>query len=129
MINLFTFQTNLKVDPDDLSVRLGAIYSRAQLFEKLSTALKFPDYFGENWDALDECLRDFHWVEQRRVVIQHDELPRLSKGELHTYLEILQRAVEDWHSDEQHELVVIFPKDSESIILNLLKREETQNET
>jgi RNAse (barnase) inhibitor barstar len=28
------------------------------LFGELSRALEFPDYFGHNWDAVDECIRD-----------------------------------------------------------------------
>jgi RNAse (barnase) inhibitor barstar len=29
-----------------------------ELFDALTAALALPDYFGRNWDALDECLRD-----------------------------------------------------------------------
>ncbi|MBM3667088.1 MAG: barstar family protein [Actinobacteria bacterium] len=54
----------------------AAIGSKQELMAALSEALEFPDYFGGNWDALDECLRDLgSWHEQRghAVVIEHGE--------------------------------------------------------
>jgi hypothetical protein len=36
----------------------SAIASKLELMAALAEALLFPEYFGANWDAVDECLRD-----------------------------------------------------------------------
>jgi hypothetical protein len=40
------------------SIDGGRVESKQDLMAAISTALEFPDYFGGNWDALDECLRE-----------------------------------------------------------------------
>ena len=63
-----------------------------QLFAVYVNELRFPDYFGGNWDAFEECLRDLSWLPKGSVVrIVHEGHPfRIDSGELRTYLEILQ---------------------------------------
>jgi hypothetical protein len=36
----------------------AGITSKQQLMQEFITSLPLPEYFGGNWDALDECLRD-----------------------------------------------------------------------
>ena len=46
---------------------------------KLKTSFGFPDYYGKNWDALWDCLRDFSLSEERtrEVVIRGiDQMPK-----------------------------------------------------
>ena len=33
------------------------------VFAFYSKALSFPDYFGWNWDAFDECITDLSWLD------------------------------------------------------------------
>ncbi|MDO0933901.1 barstar family protein [Streptomyces sp. DG2A-72] len=52
-------------------VRGGRCRTLIDLFAVWSEALGFPDYFGHNWDAFEECL--FSVVESGPVtVVVHD---------------------------------------------------------
>ena len=77
----------------------AGIESEAALFETLSEALRFPDYFGCNWDALDECIRDLSWLPPGDVSLSHADLPLSQDHEsLATYLEILDDAIKRWNT-------------------------------
>lgn len=39
------------------------------IFIVVAKALEFPEYFGRNWDALDECLRDLTWLRASGYVL------------------------------------------------------------
>jgi hypothetical protein len=68
---------------------------KEKLLSVLAAKLRFPSYFGHNWDALEECLRDLSWLaDQPRVVIVHEAFPFSSAGEaLAIYQGILADAV------------------------------------
>ena len=46
-----------------------------EAFDGFQQAFSFPDYFGRNWDAFDECMGDLEWLPARsyRVVITDAE--------------------------------------------------------
>lgn len=50
--------TGLKV----LTVEASSLLTHDELLTTLGRVFDFPDYYGHNYDALDECLRDLSWL-------------------------------------------------------------------
>ena len=69
------------------------------LLTECARALDFPDYFGHNWDALEECLIDLEWLPAKGYVLLIIDaggvLPD-DEEEYETFLEILRDAGEAW---------------------------------
>jgi hypothetical protein len=42
-------------------VELAGCLDKAELLQRIATALAFPSWFGHNWDALFDCLNDLGW--------------------------------------------------------------------
>lgn len=96
------------------------VRTKEELFNELYDKLQLPDYFGFNWDALSDCLRDFHWIQNKGIVLAHTVIPHIEENDLKTYLEILNDAVQDWQTDEEHYLEIIFPRASEYALKSLM---------
>ena len=91
-----------------------------ELLKSLYYLLRLPGYFGFNWNALNDCLNDFHWVNNYKIVIQHDSLPNVPDDDLKIYLEILRDSVISWVNDERHELEVVFSEKDRSKINDII---------
>ena len=83
----------------------GKCKTKAGLLSQFAHALSFPDYFGHNWDALEECLADLDWLpahgylivvtEADQVLIHPDE-----EDDYQTFIEILAEAGEAWSTKQ-----------------------------
>ena len=75
----------------------------AKLFAECAQALKFPDYFSRNWDALEECLADLEWLSAKGYILLITDAEGLlpdDEEEYETFLEILRDAGEAWGSGQ-----------------------------
>ena len=87
-----------------------SISRKEQLLAHVSTALRFPDYFGDNWDALEECLTDLSWVDAPGYVIYFDHIDTLLAAhpdQFETFVEICRDAVGSWKEDGTAMIVLL----------------------
>jgi hypothetical protein len=42
-------------------VSLHGASTKEALLQRMAKALRFPEWFGANWDALEDCLTDLSW--------------------------------------------------------------------
>ena len=92
-----------EVPPGDaITIHLDtSLRTRADLFERFARSLEFPSYFGQNWDAFEECLRDLSWLPaDRRIRVVDaggwlDDEPAESRAAL---VEILNAAATHWQA-------------------------------
>jgi RNAse (barnase) inhibitor barstar len=51
------------------TVSMSQVHTKEQLLDSLAQAFRFPSYFGRNWDALDESMRDLSWMPAAGYVV------------------------------------------------------------
>ena len=99
-------------DPAAVVVRMPrGIRSKEKLFAIFADKLRFPRYFGKNWDALEECLRDLSWLPTNQpIAIVHEDLPFGAGGPNRgIYLDLLRSVLEHWSATGNRTVQVVLP--------------------
>lgn len=77
----------------------GTIDDKASFLRACAQAMQFPDYFGRNWDALEECLNDLSWLPADGYVLVYDQVARFvstAPEQWATARDILEGVAESW---------------------------------
>lgn len=88
-----------------------SVDSKADLLDAFATSLSFPEYFGRNWDALDECLTDMSWLGAAGYVLAMtgaDSLFRRLPNESARLVDILANTMIVWGRRSKPFHVVLF---------------------
>jgi len=118
--------TDLKENVNQLNNRFDCylsseVASKKDLLIDLAFNLKFPNYFGFNWDALWDCIRDLSWIKEKEITIIYDDIPKLEKEVFEIYLKLLIEATFDWESSPEHNLTIVFPEKCKEEIYRISK--------
>ena len=73
--------------------------TRAGFFQEIARALRFPDYFGHNWDAVYDCLTDMSWLPAAGYVLVLDGFDHFATNEPEQWdigMKVLREACAFW---------------------------------
>ena len=86
----------------EVHIDLSTCIGKRDLLDRFAAALRFPSWFGHNWDAMHDCLTDLSWLPASayRVVLSHPALLREHEPEtLASALQVLADATVFWASE------------------------------
>lgn len=118
--------TREPVPPEALCLEMPSGVRRKQtLLRFLARRLRFPHYFGENWDALADCLTTLEGISAPIVVLRHHDLPGTAGSSLRrSYLSVLQEAARSWEGSPDRHFEVRFPPGMEQAVLEAIRDED-----
>lgn len=64
-------------DAEVFAIELAGCRGKADLLVRIATAMRFPAWFGHNWDALADCLADLSWLRSPACVVELHHLGEL----------------------------------------------------
>lgn len=76
-----------------MNLDLSKVQTKQQLMDWFHENFNFPDYFGSNWDAVDECLRDVCKSDTAIKIINRDQMSEEIKKEY----SILESVISDFN--------------------------------
>lgn len=82
-----------------LDMPLSAVTDKTQFLALCKKQMKLPPHFGENWDALADCLRDFAWLKSKGYVLHlsgGETFATAAAQDYQTALAVLAEAAEFW---------------------------------
>jgi len=80
-------------------VDLFGARNKTELLDAIGRGMRFPEWFGHNWDALLDCLSDLGWcpAEGYVVILEHcDGIHGRAEAEFVQTLQIFESAANEW---------------------------------
>lgn len=82
------------VRASELSLTRVPYAEKQPLLKNIAAALEFPDWFGANWDALEDCLTDLSWRKAGGHVLLFEEAK--PGDDLGVLIDVLRSSAEFW---------------------------------
>lgn len=84
------------VEGSTLSLSRIPAPTKRDLFREIARQLDFPGWFGDNWDALEDCLTDLSWRQAPGHVLLFEQFQPLPADERAILIDVLSSAAQFW---------------------------------
>ena len=84
---------------DVATISLSRVTGKSELLDRFAAALAFPEWFGANWDALQDCLSDLSWRDGRGQLLMiegFEALQAVSHDDCGVLLDVLAESADHW---------------------------------
>jgi len=105
------------------TVDLAGVRTKEALLATLAERLEFPEWFGANWDALNDVLAERAWEESKGVVLALEHCGELAHADpeaFETALEVLDSVAESCYDEDIPFWVFVDGVDAEAFDLPVL---------
>ena len=85
------------------AVDLGGVRTKDELLARLAERLAFPEWFGGNWDALNDVLAERAWEQPHGIVLTLERCGDLAAADpeaFETALEVLDSVAESCYDED-----------------------------
>ena len=110
MIQYLSDFPNLTTEESFTAIMGTVPLSKTDFLACLAKKLRFPSYFGGNWDALQDCLSDLSWLEKKKITLIFPVVPLVDEKEMSLFLEIAEESQRNLsHAGVELTVIVIKP--------------------
>jgi RNAse (barnase) inhibitor barstar len=105
------------------TVDLAGVRSKEALLARLAERLEFPEWFGDNWDALNDVLAERAWEQAKGVVFTLERCGELAQADpdaFETALEVFDSVAESCYDEDIPFWVLVGGVDAEAFDLPVL---------
>jgi hypothetical protein len=77
----------------------SSVHNKRRFLLVAARTTGFPDWFGGNWDAFADCMRDLAWAPAGAYVVILGDMQRFARHaprDFHTALRVLEDAAQFW---------------------------------
>ncbi len=82
-------------------VDIGHAHDKEDFLGDVSRAMRFPEWFGGNWDALADCLKDLSWMPAKGWAVILEKSKHFCGGhgaEFKVAMQVMSDAAEYWRA-------------------------------